>query len=61
MAETGKKVSFVFSKVSKPSGSLQQIKHKAKEDVQYTDYLDSNVIVFKKGEDKKISPVQLHH
>jgi hypothetical protein len=48
MTESGKKVSFVFSKVSKPSGSLQQIKHKAKEDVQYIDCLDSKSIVFKK-------------
>jgi hypothetical protein len=48
MTENGKKVSFVFSKVSKPSGSHQQIKHKANEDIQYIDCLDSKAIVFKK-------------
>jgi hypothetical protein len=48
MAESDNKVSFVFSKVSKPPSSLQQIKHKAKEDVQYIDCLDNNAIVFKK-------------
>lgn len=53
MTESGKKVSFVFSKVLKPSDSLQQIKHKAKEDVQYIDCLDSKEIVFKKGEHKE--------
>jgi hypothetical protein len=48
MAESAKKISFAFSKVSKPSRSLQQIRHKEEEDVQYIDCLDSKEIVFKK-------------
>jgi hypothetical protein len=48
MAERGKKVSFLFSKVKKPSGSRQPIKHKAEEDIQYIECLDSKEIVFKK-------------
>jgi len=42
MAESGKKLSFVFSKVSK------RTKSKVKEDVQYIDCLDSKAIVCKK-------------
>jgi hypothetical protein len=48
MADSGKKFSFAFSKISKPSGPFKPVKTKEKEDVQYIDCLDSRAIVCKK-------------